>query len=665
MALRPFTLSWDDAPIDLSFLYESERPAGCRGFVRAVGNRLEFEDGTEARFWGACFNSGANFPSHREAEAVADRLAKFGVNMVRTHQMDAEWATPNIFEFNRAHPRDGTRALDPNSLDRLDYLIHCLKQRGIYLYLDLLTYRRFLAGDDVDAAAALQDAAKAYFYFDERLIELQREFNAQLWSHINPYTELAYCDEPAIALTELVNESDLQTNPVVVEPYRSRLEDRFRNWLVEDGQEPPTSPVDFTTPSTSMLRFFREVQETYYRDMMAHLRSLGVQIPIAGTNWSRNAMTRQSQAPTDFMDTHWYWNFPEWEQGGTTVIPMVRERVNAFVTGTYHRRADKPVFISEWDHAWPDEWRAESPLAYAAVAAFQGWSGMTIHAYRYASYGPVERIGGGASTIDGSTYRNHFDTFNDPAKFGLFYHAAMIVRRGDVRPANEHVTVVIDERTPGRTDWLWEEHWGPRDIDTLALLPEQHGAAVAFPGEPTSGTVVSGARDTGDAETSEVVSDTGELRRDWRRGIGVIDSERTKAVYGFVGEAGSLTLRDLTIEAQTDFATIALSSLSDDPIAASRMLLLTAVGRCDNTDTRYDDARRLQLDRGRAPVLIEVIEARISLRTPHRDLKVWLVSDRGHAAFELETAYDDGTMSFEIGPQPEHSPSSMYYLIKP
>ena len=116
---------------------------------------------------------------------------------------------------------------------------------------------------------------------------------------------------------------------------------------------------------------------------------------------------------------------------------MVRERQNGFVNGVFQRRIDRPFFVSEWDHAWPDEWRAESSIAYAAVTALQGWSGMAIHTYRYASYGPVDQISGGASTINGVTYRNHFDSFNDPAKFGLFYHAALIVRRADVRRAEK------------------------------------------------------------------------------------------------------------------------------------------------------------------------------------------------------------------------------------
>ncbi len=157
---RPFNLSWDDrVPLDISFVFEHEKPAGKHGFLTVQGDRLVFQDGTEGRFWGVNFNSGANFPEHAYSEMVAHRLAKFGVNIMRTHQMDAEWATPNIFQFNRAVPKDNTRSLDPTSMDRLDYLIHCLKQHGIYIYLDLLTYRQFRPGDLVDAVDILPQAA--------------------------------------------------------------------------------------------------------------------------------------------------------------------------------------------------------------------------------------------------------------------------------------------------------------------------------------------------------------------------------------------------------------------------------------------------------------------------------------------------------------------------
>ncbi len=204
----PYTLPWDDMPIDISHVYKNEKPAGRHGFLLIKENKFVFEDGTEGRFWGTNFNSGANFPSHEYSEKTARRLAKTGINLVRFHQLDAEWSTPNIFQFDKGENKTNTLELDPRSMERLDYLIYCLKNEGIYIYIDLLTYRKFKSGDGVEAVECLSEAAKPFSNFDKRLIELQKKFNDDLWTHINPYTKLAYKDDPVFVLTELTNEND-------------------------------------------------------------------------------------------------------------------------------------------------------------------------------------------------------------------------------------------------------------------------------------------------------------------------------------------------------------------------------------------------------------------------------------------------------------------------
>jgi hypothetical protein len=445
-----------------------------------------------------------------------------------------------------------------------------------------------------------------------------------------------------------------------LEPYRTRLEALYRTWADEKAFKVAAGAVDFTQQDGQMARFFVDLMQKHYRDMIGHLRSIGVKIPVNGTNWAVSVGSAVAQTAADFSDSHPYWNFPTWESPqGTRTVPMVGEIVNTLSTNSMMRLIDRPFFISEWDHSWPDPYRAESPLAYAAVAAFQGWSGATIHTYRYSTWKPEERLGGGGSTINSITYRNHFDAFNDPAKFGLFYQAALLFRRGDVRPALESVAVEIPADQP---DWLLKNSM---DVTALSLLPETHRVGMVYPGvENTAGKTVAPDQPVADTSEGEVQSDTGELWRSWKQRIGHIDTPRTKAVYGFVGEAGKLSLQGFELEVSTDFATICLSSLTDDPIEQSESLLLAAVGRCENTDTRFSEDGLRQLSFGRPPVLIEAIQARLALKTNRANLKVWVISDKGEATTRLPTEYKDGILTFEIGPQPSWNPSTMYYLIK-
>ena len=111
----------DDVPIDISFIFEDEKPAGKHGFLKIEGRRFVFEDGTVGKFWGVNFNGAGCFPEHEYAKKLAKRLSKLGINLVRMHQLDVEWHTPNIFRATKGkRVTDGH--LDPSCMEKLDYL---------------------------------------------------------------------------------------------------------------------------------------------------------------------------------------------------------------------------------------------------------------------------------------------------------------------------------------------------------------------------------------------------------------------------------------------------------------------------------------------------------------------------------------------------------------
>ena len=84
-------LRWDASPVDLSFLNADDRPAGRHGFVKADGDRLVFEDGSPARFWGANLAGPVLFGTPREnVPRQARRIAQLGYNLMRIHQARSE-----------------------------------------------------------------------------------------------------------------------------------------------------------------------------------------------------------------------------------------------------------------------------------------------------------------------------------------------------------------------------------------------------------------------------------------------------------------------------------------------------------------------------------------------------------------------------------------------
>jgi hypothetical protein len=650
----PYTLPWDDMPVDLSFVYSKERPAGKHGFLKAEGDKFVFEDGTKARFWGTCFNSAQCFPSHEHSDKLAKRLSKIGVNIVRFHQMDAEWSTPNIFQFTRGENKQNTLSFDPQSIDRLDYLICCLKKEGVYIHMDLLTYRRFREGDGIKDASLLDDSAKPYSTFDRKLIDLQKKYNYDIWTHLNPYTGLTYKDDPAIVLVEVTNEADLFTQKVTLEPYRSQLEDRYRDWAGDKRIKLIKGKIDFTKPDKTMLEFFINVTQEYYKEMIQHMRETGVRIPVTGTNWSRGVAHLSSQLATDYTDSHAYtsggggWRDINGEFGNQ---PNLGSDNNMLPTLAFNRVSGKPFFVSEWDNPWPNEWRAESSLLMASVGSMQDWGGFCIHTYRYTLDEDVDMIGKPITSrsIGNRAYRGGvFDTFNDPAKFGLFYHAALIFRRGDVKSSDKKTVIKIDDITSGP------------DIKALRLTPEQNRVELVVPGVTNKGETVGPDKEVANMEGGEVLSDTKELYRSLKKRIGWIDSPKSKVVYGFVGKEGVMSLTNMKVNVKTDFATVAISSLTEEPIKSSTNMLLTAVGRADNTDARYNNERNVQIDPGHGPVQVEVIEAVIEIETDKKNLRVMSINPQGFIIGYVPSEYKDGVFRFEIGKEYP----SMYYLIQ-
>ena len=209
-SLFPFVLPWDDATpgvIDLSGWLP--KPAGQSGTIHAGDDGHLYAGNERIRFFGVDLAFSANFPRPEEAEKIAARLAKFGINIVRFHIMDMKRFPDGLLARNVSHTRD----FDPEALARLDYFIAQLKRNGIYTYLCLLNYRPFNAADglpkEIELLGAPYQERHVPGFYDARLLELQKEYARKLLTHHNPQTGMTYSEDPAVAFVEINNENGL------------------------------------------------------------------------------------------------------------------------------------------------------------------------------------------------------------------------------------------------------------------------------------------------------------------------------------------------------------------------------------------------------------------------------------------------------------------------
>lgn len=225
--LFPFVIAYD-APANATNISDwLPKPAGAQGYVRVANGRL-VNDAGPIRFWATnlCFE--ACFPSREQAERVARRLARLGINCVRMHHMD-----------NRSIWGDSPNKLtiDPKKLDRLDYLIFQLKQNGIYTNLNLHVSRWFDEAEGFPHRDSRPNYDKGLDNFEPRMIELQKKYARDLLTHVNPYTKTPYTQDPAIAFVEISNEDALfavwgwgQLDELP-DPYASTFRKLWNAWL--------------------------------------------------------------------------------------------------------------------------------------------------------------------------------------------------------------------------------------------------------------------------------------------------------------------------------------------------------------------------------------------------------------------------------------------------
>jgi hypothetical protein len=130
-----------------------------------------------------------------------------------------------------------------------------------------------------------------------------------------------------------------------------------------------------------------------------------------------------------------------------------------------------------------------------------------------------------------------------------------------------------------------------------------------------------------------------------RPGLFLIHSPRTQAIVGFLQRAGRVRIGATELESPTEFGSVIVSSLTEDPISRSARLLITTVGRAENTGTVYGPTRDTILNPGRPPILMDPVRGTLRL---HRDggpeLHVYRLDGTGRRAGEVSTSREGSSL---------------------
>ena len=673
----------DGGLLDFSHLLDA--PAGKYGFVRRNGRSYEFErrPGVPVRFWGGntCFST--NFMGKADVDRLVSEVAALGYNIVRFHHYDRDvsrYRSPREIE------------LRPEAIDQMDYLVAQLKARGIYLTLDFFTIRDVPAGavDELpEGSRSSSPEYKALTYLSETAFADWQRFVAALMNHVNPYTGLAWKDEPAFVQVCLVNEGNIIPAMSSLRPPARALFDRkFEEMARARGWQ-----VTPETRTSYYSQFLVETHRSGYRRMVEWLRRLGVRMLCTDQNMQSAPVLALMRQDYDVVDNHYYFQHPSFLERAWQ-LPVGVQHVN--VAGKFGgslaamfptRLPDRPFSITEWDFCPPSRYATEGGLAMGAYSALQDWGMVTRFALSHNSDKVTTR----------TTSLRYFDILNDPQRLLSERMGALAFLRGDVTPAKGAFVIEVTDDQAGNTKY---PQGFPEVIRRLGLvglvasvvgqnqpLPAGTRAVLGFLPQTTrtdlgsipyycvegvgvqellarmqaAGVLRPGEVDT---ESGRFVSETGEVTLDHVRNTFQVVTPRSEGFSLPANAEGRGAFMRVT--ANSTYSCFMAASRDGQPLAISRRILLLHLTESLNALIRFRDANMTVLENwGTNRAMYRAGKAQVTLSVgdgPRPTL--YACSQTGQRLAEVPCDVRDGKLTFTADNTLQGQPVFVYELVR-
>ena len=657
IALNPDTEDWRSSgkrdtmtaagtAVDVSYLLDA--PAGKHGFVTAENEKFVFEDGTVVKFWGTGLSGRANFPEKEEAERIAAEIAQNGFNMVRMTNLDGDYEG-NIF----ANDED-TLTLDAVSMDKLCYLIKCLKDKGIYTYLTITSQRAAKQGDGIKAIEDVTDGYKVEGFFDERLIELQKEYLELLLTYNNPYTGYTIGTDPAVAMIEYMDSNSLflfSGNPrteygISSDYYSSKLNKAYNKFITEKygtnislqnawskdygfTEEQSlsngnlelygawkNSPIIGTQHKMDIALFMADVHQKFYSEMDAVAKQCG----FKGVTTSHSNLANEfeygdifSKLCSDFVAVNAYNSV---NMGiGRGIDPAVYDSGLGVIDDIVKSRLKgKPFMVSGYNTGFGAKFTGDTILALSALAAQQGWSACQY----YFSNGIEDK-------------NDTFEIENDVTRLGLMPAAAILNNGLEELKNSSVVTLPVSALVPS----AFAETQLPNLFDKRV--------SVSVAGE----YINMGVNDNTRKHMNE------NFMFDSEKHLYSIKTSNTEACVGVLSTTETFDHIDYHLESAICAA--ALSALDNQTFETADRFLLTTVGRTRNNGMEVDQWFNIS---GGGDSVTEPVTGSVVLKLG--DVKVYALDFSGQRIREMNQFKD--TQGNTVVPITEND-SAVYYEI--
>ena len=613
--------------LDFSQMGFTDAPSGKYGWMRNVGSHFEFEGrpGKPVRLYGVNLCGTANFPSHELAETMVTRFKRLGYNAIRFHHHDAGTVRGS---------KDGL-TLDPENMDKFDYLLATAIKEGLYLTTDLFVSRNHVIrwrhiGVDRDGLVDMQ-LFKALCALYDPAFENWCAYALNFLTHVNSYTGRAYKDEPALSLISLINEGGLFMGWGRETAKDERVRAAWKKWVIEKRAADPSfypdadpDNVPKSTHNAAFALFMGEMEAKMVARMKVFLRGIGCKALLTNDNCgSHYAPLQRASAEYDYIDDHFYVDHPHFLEQRWRLPSRCGNKNPILVRGLppcrlgFTRMADKPFTVTEWNFSGPGMFRGVGGILTGAMAALQDWDGMWRFAYGH-SYNDVLENPNHAP--------GYFNLGTDPLGQASDRASICLFLRGDIAPLapEKGVSLLItpaSEKPEGTKPFSGSPSWSDAAWNmrvSSCLAPQGAGALRVIPREQAEEPAVT--------NWALNVAANPALGFDREKGAFTIDTPRTCG--GFAPE-GTIAAGPLSATLGGTAATVWASSLDGAPVATSRRILLTHLTDVQGEGAKFADPEKTILLKFGKGSLVRNGTAQIALA---------LAEPSAYTVYELETS---------------------------
>lgn len=652
----PYTYDLSVQPggvMDFSFL--NHAPAGKFGRVIATKpGRFAFADAPETpvRFYGANLCFSANFQDKAACERLAENVARMGYNTIRFHHFDC-----GIGNYANAEC-----TLNAAELDKLDYLLYCMKQKGVYVTIDLFSDRLIAAGLIPEAPGEVHHDIKALIPILDSAMKNWQAYTKSLLTHVNPYTKLAWKDDPALFAICVDNEDNINHWSNEWPYVRALYDEKFAEWLAAKGK----TSLDESARQIARSEFLAELQLKAYEQCRDFIRSLGCQTLLTDVNFRDDSLTKYVRPHLDYVDQHTYCAAPATihRSEGLPVRSSQDNNITdkaSFVRGMFNSRVfGRPFIVTEFNMPFPNKYRAQSGVTMGAYAALQDWNGLYRFAYAHTD-GNTQGVGATA----------WMELSQDPINLLSERIGILLFRRGDVAPARQAIPVILSredifnrqeaEELKDYTNLGLCYRTGQWDIAQADSTPESILTAVGFSKaapvkglayRPMTKASLAALLKQNEPKPGWITSDTNQVAIQPSEGQMSVVTERTEC---FLLEQGkSMAGNVVAVENRGPFSVLAVCAMDEGDIqknlADARRLLVFHLTDSSNSAARFfDEERTITEEWGELPQLVRRSSAVVNLRlNPNQTLRAWAITMSGERKNEIPVRKASDGFAFTV-----------------